>query len=163
MCEPTTIAVGAAALSGALQIKQSNEQAKATERSLRQSADNASIGAQVQTNELVESATDQISERVRQSLIERRRLQVAAGQGGISGATVDRIVNTSQGNLGRDVTTIQRNLASQDQQIQLQQRGIQSDFANRATQIQRIHPAIGALKIASTIYSNQPRTNPKTD
>ena len=153
MCDATSIAYGLAIVTGAVEVDQGNKAADVQTESLQRSADNASVGSQEQVNQETAKASDQISERVRQSLIERRRLEVQANEGGISGNTVDRITGISKGNEGRDIATIESNAASRNRQLQNEGRGIQQGFANRRSQVNRPNATVTGLQIASSQYT----------
>jgi hypothetical protein len=96
---------------------------------------------QVQINA---QAVDQMSEVARKALREQAQVRVAAGESGLAGITMDRLINEPFVTAGMDIATIEANRASALKQSQLNLEGIkantQSQLNNAYTQASKRNP-----------------------
>lgn len=154
MCEPTTIMMIAAAMASKQKEKQAQDrQNKAAEAA--HAADTVQLG--VQQQEVDAQATQEMSQRAREALIERSHLEVAAGQSGVGGATAQRAVRTADASSGRDISTIESNRASRSRRIQTERESSRARYRGRINQGDRGNSAFISTMAdaASNYYSKQ--------
>lgn len=151
MCEPTTllaISAGISALSAGAGHMAQSRQAKA-ETSAAQSAyamDQMQLAEQYtqQNQELNQQQT----QRSREAMIERGRLNAAYGEGGLTGGSLDRIMNQNEFNLGQDMATMEANRGNLTKQTRMDGMGLRANAASRMNQIKRPSFIDTGLKIA---------------
>lgn len=124
MCNPMLVMAAMQIGSTAMQHKQASMQAKMQTQMHQQNQANAisSLADTYTTNGIragqeAQKASEDIVERRRQAMMQHATANVASGEAGVQGITVDRILGNILGNAGRDVSTIQRNQAWGAQQI----------------------------------------------
>jgi hypothetical protein len=135
-----------------MSLQQQNDAADAQEEALTTAAANSNVQTQIEQMQMNAQASDEVSLRVRQALVERSRLRVAANESGIRGNTVNRLENNVDAQAGWDLSRMETNRASRIKQSNLSNRGRQAGYRSERNQIQRGSPVIAGLQIASNSY-----------
>src|SRR5688500_9871632 len=112
MCIPlaiagATLAIGAA--SAVTSHMQQAKQAKATERAIQDNYAHQMESLNLQYDQTNKQATDEMSVRAREAMIESARLRAFSGESGLAGVSNDRMQNESAFNLGTDISSIESN------------------------------------------------------
>lgn len=152
MCSPTLALMG---MTTVMQMQQQNAAADAQEDALEDAAANSAMQTQIEQNEINDQAADQVSLRVRQALIERSRLKVAANESGIAGRTVDALSNKVDARKGWDISRITSGQASRLRQSSMNNRSRQAGYNSQRSQITRMSPVTAGLQIAGAHYARQ--------
>lgn len=152
MCEPTTIlAIGSAVVGHMAQ----QQQAKAEDKATR----NAYAQEQMQSAEKYKQENDQInqqmSQRSREALAERGRLNAAYGEGGLVGGSLDRILNENEFNLGQDISTMEGNRSNLTAQTRMQNEGSRATAQSRFNSTQRPSIIGTGLQIAGSLAGDK--------
>lgn len=159
MCEPATmIAIGTAVMSnlptiaavgstvvGAIAAdKQADAEDKATQI--------AYTNDQMQLNEQYKQQNDelnqQMSQRSREALAERGRLNAAFGEGGLVGNSMQRVLDQNEFNLGQDLATMEATRSNIKKQNQMQLQGAQATAQSRYNSTSRPSLLSTGLQIA---------------
>lgn len=149
MCEPTTIIAAVSAVAGlASQAKAASAQAEAIAQA--QLASNEATARQYQ--QVQGQAAEQVSERAKEAMIERGRLRVFAGESGLAGVSVDRIINVSRFNEGSDMATIEANRRNTVDQVAMDARAGFSSNQSRMNSIKKPDLIGAGLQIAGAHY-----------
>lgn len=141
MCDPTmglataSLVVGMASSVGG--FFQQGQQAKANRKALQSDYAQQMDTLQTQYKQTNQQATDEMSQRAREAMIERARLRVAGGESGLFGGSNDRIVNESSFNEGTDMASIESNRQNSLRQIEQEGRGIRAGSVSQMSRIQR--------------------------
>jgi hypothetical protein len=138
---------------------QQGQQAKSQRRAMEANYAQQMDTLQQQYKQTNQQATDEMSARAREAMIERARLRVAGGESGLSGNSNDRIVNESSFNEGFDIASIESNRQNSLRQIENEGKGIRSGNITEMSRIQK--PSLigtglqiaGAAVDAGTTYS----------
>ena len=120
MCEPATIAMASLAIGAAsagMSYMQQSQQAKAQRRAVKDNYAQQMQTLQLQYDQTNKQATDEMSIRAREAMIESARLRAISGESGLAGNSNDRIQNESMFNLGTDMASIEANRQSSLKQI----------------------------------------------
>lgn len=137
MCEPVTIGLAISAASAVMgymnQQKQADEQSKAIQADYNNKQATLNENAK-QTNQ---RATDDMSARAREAMIERGRLQVIGGESGLGTGNLDRTTQQSQFNQGYDIAAIEGNRKNAIAQNTLDSRSVYSEAQSRTNQIKQ--------------------------
>jgi hypothetical protein len=116
---------------------QQGQQAKSQARAMRENYSQQMETFQVQQDQVNKQATDEMSQRARETQIEAARLRVANGESGLFGNTNDRILGESYFNLGTDISSIEANRAAQQKQLIQEAKSIRANNQTQMSQIQR--------------------------
>lgn len=141
MCEPTTIAMAALAMSAGSSIvgyqAQSN-QAKVQNAVYQQNKANSYeamrnqyLGIQNRQAQEIEAASQAIQQRSVQSMQDQARANVASGEAGVTGFSIDRIMQDIGANVSRDISTIERNRDWTMTQLSEEAKGIAASTQSR--------------------------------
>jgi hypothetical protein len=137
MCEPTTMAVLSVA-QGGLEFMAAQQQAQADQARYDQNRIAATQARDLKIQSLnqraiqeSEAAATEKQDLALRALELRERALVAAGEGGVSGSSVDNLLNEYTAQKLRGVTTINRNLDLIENQINLEKMGASAEAENR--------------------------------
>ena len=149
MCDPITIAtVALSAASSVASYSGQRQAAKAQERAAADAYEANQSAINVRQSQANERATQQMSERAREAMVQRGRLRaIAADRGG--GLVFDRLegeVNLAE---STDMATIERNRSMQEQQGQLDKRGMRAQSQSQINLSQRPSEIGLALNLAN--------------
>ena len=143
MCPPLVlagIAIAVSAASAGLSYMQQSKQADRQEAAVNENYNQQMETYKVQQGQEQKSATDEMSARARQSMIESSRLKAVSGESGLAGHSIDRAQNESQFNLGTDLTSIENNRMSTQKQLYQNAMGIRGSANSQLAQI--VHPSL---------------------
>lgn len=93
---------------------------------------------------------------------------VAAGEAGVSGSSVDLLLQDYEAQKLRGVTTINRNLENVEKQIELEKRGASAEAQNRVNSLQQgvmpnfLAAAVGTAASATSAYQSAKVSQPDT-
>lgn len=150
MCEPVTIAT--LALSAASTVAQYSGQrsaARAQESSARDALIANQTALDVQQLQQNERASQEMSVRAREALVQRGRLAAIAAEGG-AGNSMDRIAGEINLATATDLATIERNRVMQQNQSQLQKAGMAARAQSEINMIKRPSEIGLALDLMAT-------------
>lgn len=159
MCEPTTIAYAALALtaaSGVANYVQQDRAAKTQKAMLEEGSRQERIGTQIQYEQLNQVAQEDMSQRFKEHLIDASRLQAIAAESALQGATQDRISQEEANNAAQDMATIEANRQRQGEQVHSQAVAKQMQASSQMTSIRRPSALGAGLQIggnALSVYS----------
>jgi len=164
MCDPTTMAVLQVA-KGFAAFQEQKAQADAQQARYEQNriAANQARDLKIQTlNQRAiqesEAAADRKQAMAIEALEKSERAAVAAGEAGVSGSTVDSLLNEYTAQRLRGVTTINRNLENIEDQIELQKMGASAEALNRMNSLPQgrqpsfLAAAVGTAASAAGAY-----------
>lgn len=163
MCEPISLtALGITAgelaaaslavgvLSAGASFAQQADQASKTDKAAKENYAQQSEALKVQYEQTQKQATDDMSERAREAMIERARLRVIGGESGLSGGSNDRIENESQFNLGTDIASIESNRQNSMRQLKEEGKSLRAGSQSQINQIKRPSLIGTGLQIAGS-------------
>jgi hypothetical protein len=116
---------------------QQGQQAKANRKALQSDYTQQMDTLQQQYKQTNQQATDEMSQRAREAMIEKAKLRVAGGESGLFGGSNDRIVNESSFNEGTDIASIESNRQNSLRQIEQEGKGIRAGSVSQISRIQR--------------------------
>lgn len=126
MCEPVTIAtIALSAASAVAGYSGQRQQAKAQEQAAADAYQENQQALNVQQVQSNERASQEMSARAREAMVQRGRLRAIAAEGG-GGNGMARIMGEVNLASSTDMATIERNRVMHEQQSQLQKRGMQT-------------------------------------
>lgn len=143
MCDPVSIASFSLAAAGTVaQHQQAKGQAKIQTKMAEMNAVNAREAAvrsysdmQIRQGQEISAAGDAIRNRRMQEMREQSTARAAAADSGVSGFSVDALINEISGVSSKDVSTITQNRDWSVDQMSRQMEGIQSQAEGRANSI----------------------------
>ena len=138
------VAVASAGAQLGQSIVQANDARKASDRDFI----NQSQAQNLQADQIDDEAEEAKSDRAKQALIERGRLNVIQGESGLTGATFDEIQNESLFNEGQDIATLEKNRRNRQAQNRLGQKGIDAQDKSRRNSIKQPSFVGAGLSIA---------------
>jgi hypothetical protein len=148
MCvDPATAALALTIASSAVSHIGAQQSAKAQDSAIRQNAaiNQERMAAQVkQTND---ASREEMSERARQAMIERGRLQVIAGESGLSG--FDREINNTFYSESTDIATLESNRRNRIEQMNVEGRAGTASANNQLASVRRPSLLGTGLQIAA--------------
>ncbi|MCP5268120.1 MAG: hypothetical protein H6943_03660 [Zoogloeaceae bacterium] len=161
MCEPTTIAYAAFALtaiSTVAQYQDANAAADAQTKMIEDglAKDRAATARQYQ--EINEVAQDDSAQRHKEYLIEAARLKAISGESGLSGVSQERIEGEAEQNAATDIATIEANRRRQAESAHTQglskstQAGVQLSGIRRPSALGAGLQIVGAGASAYSAY-----------
>lgn len=156
MCEPTTMAVLSVA-KGGIEFMQAQQEADATQARYDQNRIASAQARDLKIQSLNQRAiqeSEAAGEAKQKQAIEalqlRERAAVAAGEAGVSGSSVDNLLNEYTAQRLRGVTTINRNLENIEKQIGLQKMGASAEAENRINSLpQGVQPSFLAAAVGT--------------
>lgn len=148
MCEPTTLlAIGSAVVGHMAQKRQAKTEDQATKI--------AYANDQMQSAEKYRQENDQLNQeqtqRSREALVERGRLNAAYGEAGVTGGSLDRIMDANEFDLGQDIATLNANRGNLTAQTKMQNEGSRSNAQSRFNSTQRPSFIGTGLQIAGSL------------
>ena len=164
MCEPATIAAVTMAIVGAgsavAQHQSAEAQAKINNNLFKQNKENAYaamrdelLGIQNRQSQETEAASQAIQKRRRQEMEDMSSATVAAGEAGVTGLSVERVLRDIGAVASRDVSTVEQNRDWTLDQLTEESRGIATKTESRIYGVARgIKPSAWAtgFKIAGS-------------
>lgn len=143
MCDPMTVfslaSFGLTAAGSVTEHQQAKGQAKVQTKMAKMNAENARESAvrsyadmQTRQGQEISAAGDAIRNRRMQQMRDQSSARAAAADSGVSGFSVDALVNEISGVAGKDVSTIAQNRDWSVDQMSRQMEGIQSQAEGRA-------------------------------
>lgn len=156
MCEPTTMAVLSVA-KGGIEFMQAQQEADATQARYDQNRIASAQARDLKIQSLNQRAiqeSEAAGEAKQKQAIEalqlRERAAVAAGEAGVSGSSVDNLLNEYTAQRLRGVTTINRNLENIEKQIELQKMGASAEAEARINSLpQGVQPSFLAAAVGT--------------
>lgn len=140
MCDPVTLSVASLAIgvaSAGASFMQQSQQASAAEKSARENYAQQTEAIKLQYDQTNKQATDEMSVRAREAMIETARLRVLGGESGLSGGSNDRLVAESQFNLGTDIASIESNRRNSLNQLHQEGKSIRAGNQSNINTIKR--------------------------
>lgn len=158
MCAVAMIPLAISAVSALYSAKQQGDAASNQQAAIVANNNTQMASVLDQYRQANEGAGNDIATRARDAMVERGRLSAISGDAGVGGASSERLLQESQGNEGRDVSTIQQNLKNTDQQILNTARGINSTTQTRLSSVTKpslIGTGLQIAGAAATTYAEQ--------
>ena len=140
MCDPVTIGVASLAISTAtagIGFMQQSQQASVRDKAIKANYSQQMDTFKVQQAQVNKQATDEMSVRAREAMIETARLRVLGGESGLAGGSNDRIENESQFNLGTDIASIESNRRNSLNQLHQEGKAIRASGQGQINTIKR--------------------------
>jgi len=172
MCEPTIMATLAVA-QGLAQYQEGVAQAQADQARFdanRLAANDArDLKIQSLNQRAIQEGEAAAEEKMRlgiQALEGEGAALVAAGEAGVSGSSVDLLLQDYTAQKLRGVTTINRNLENVEKQIELEKRGASAEALNRTNSLQQgvmpnfLAAAVGTAANATSAYQSAKVSQP---
>lgn len=142
MCDPVTAAAAAMAIAGAgsaiTQHQAQENQAKVQDAlyeqnrlNAYQSMRNQYLGLQNRQSQEIQAASQKIEERERLAMEDTATARVAAGEAGVTGLSVERVLRDIGANASRDVSTVEQNRDWTVSQLSDEAQGIASQTQSR--------------------------------
>lgn len=151
MCEPATIAMlVVSAVTAVAGHQAQSQQAKAEDKATKIAYANDQTQLAEQYKQQNDELNQQQTERSRAAMFEKGRLNAAYGEAGVEGASLDRILNQSDFNLGTDLSTMEANRSNLTKQTMLEGRGLQSTAQSRFNSTMRPSRLNTGLQIAGS-------------
>jgi hypothetical protein len=160
MC--VAVPVGIAIASAVLTYTQQADAASKTASAIKANAEAQAASTQEQYRQINQNASDKMSARAREALIETAKLRTISGETGLSGVSADRVQGESLFNSSTDIASINTNRVNALEQARL---GAGSDVARSQSQLNSIRqPSLigGGLQIAGA-YANQQAEQARLD
>lgn len=155
-----------AVVSAGVQYYQTQQTAKKAEESARQSQALSMEAYGQQQQQIQAQATDSMSDRAREAMIERGRLRVVNGESGLTGNSSDQQERQSYFNEATDMARIEGNRGAQQNQAALGAKGVTAQTNSRLNNIKQPSLIGTGLQIAGSAAgaygnysSNQARMN----
>lgn len=155
MCEPTTAAMMIiSAATTAANIAAQNRQAAAEEKAANEAAYQDYLTLQDRMYQDSNRFNLQALERQRQAARDRAQIAVAAGEAGVGGNSLLRMLNQSLFKQAYDIGIHQANLESARAQTRAQAGRVAATHQSRiaSARAKRVNPFLGALQIGSSAY-----------
>lgn len=155
MCDPISLAVASVAVSAASSVSGyvgQRQAAKAQEMAAQDAYIANQAALDVQQQQTNEQASQKMSERVRQAMIERGRLRALAAEG-MGGQSTARLEGEIDLATATDMAVIERNRSMNEAQAQLQKRGMRAQSQGAINASQRPSPLGLAIDLAGTALS----------
>jgi len=144
MCvDPATMTVAsklllaAQAASSVVGYFQASSQAKSQEAAIQANYAQQMEAAQEQQRQNNASAAQTMSERARESMIERGRLRAISGESGLAGVSTDRLFDQTRFNEGYDMATIEANRSNTSAQLYQEAKGLRAQSQSKMNAINR--------------------------
>jgi hypothetical protein len=167
--------VGLAALSAGAGVYSQYQGAKSQNKMFEANARSANESAQIESEALA-ARQQQEREAAGQALVQnamdaasvRGTNRAAAAESGLSGFSIDALINETSMQEARNAETIEANQGFAAQQYQLERRGIAANARSRRNSVSRgsFNPAVAALQIGTAVggagLDSYTRLNPKT-
>lgn len=151
MCDPVSIAVASAGFQFVTQM----QQADAAESSAR-AANQANMDAYAtQQKQINAAATDEMSDRAREAMIQRGKLRVLAAESGLTGASQLQQERQSQFDEGFDLSRIEGNRKNAQNQSYLDAQAGRAQNQSRINSIKQPSLVGAGLQIAGAYYDEQ--------
>lgn len=156
MCDPTTMAIVSAASKG-IEFMEASQQADQAQARYDQNRIAAAQARDLKIQSLNQRAiqeSEAAGEAKQKQAIEalelRERAVVAAGEAGVTGSSVDNLLNEYTAQRLRGVTTINRNLENVERQIELEKMGASAEAESRINSMpQGTQPSLLAAAISA--------------
>jgi hypothetical protein len=104
-----------------------------------------------QQKQITANATDKMTDRAKEAMIERGRLRAIQGESGLSGNTQDRIMRESYFNEGTDISAIEGNRKSAIKQSKLDAEGLRASNQSRINSVKQPSLIGAGLQIGTAI------------
>lgn len=161
MCDPTGISettiamMVVSAASAAASYVQASDTARRQEHASQDAYDNQVGQIRNEQTQETQQASEQMSERARQAMIETGHLQALAIDSGTNGGgSNDRVTNEANFNAGQDIAAMQANASSAQRQLAEQASGSYSQAVSRDASIQQPSLIGTGLQIAGSSLSS---------
>lgn len=141
------------AVSAVATYAQANQAANRQNSALAQAAIVNNEAATEQYRQIDAQATDNMSARAREAMIEQARLRVVSGETGLAGVSADRLTQESKFNEGTDLASIASNRTNTLNQAYLEARGGAASMQSKANSINRPSLLGTGLQIAGAAAS----------
>lgn len=174
MCEPATIMAALTVASGVADYQEGVAQAQQQQARFdanRLASNNArDLKIQTLNQRAIQEAEAASEEKMRlgiAALEGEGAALVAAGEAGVSGSSVDLLLQDYEAQKLRGVTTINRNLENVEKQIELEKRGASAEAQNRTNSLQQgvmpnfLAAAVGTAANAAAAYGAAKVDQPK--
>lgn len=146
MCIPVIPLIGLAisAASAVMAYQQGQKQTKAAEASARNAAELNNQAYAQQAQQINQQASDAMSDRAREAMIERGRLRVISAESGVGdgSGSQDQLTRQSYFDEGYDMSRIESNRSAKQDQAQLDARGGQAATQSRLNAIEASKPSL---------------------
>ena len=166
MCDPTTIAMAAFAITAAstyMQYEEGKSGAKRQEQAIQDGLAKDRAATSRLYEQINESAQDEQAQRHTEMLIDRARIRAVSAESGLAGSTFDRIEAENDNNASTDMATIEKNRsrsvvnASSQSQARSTQASIQLAGIRHPSALGAGLQIAGAGVNAYSSYKNPPR------
>lgn len=138
MCEPTTLALTALAItSTVVSTMDTRQQAKTAEKGLKAEAANQALAIEEQQGQISKKATDEMQDRSQQAAVERGRLRAIQAESGLIGNSQDRIIGESYFNESTDIASIEANRKAEIQQSNRNLQGLAASTQSKLNSIKQ--------------------------
>jgi hypothetical protein len=140
MCDPISLSVASLAIgvaSAGAGFIQQGQQAKSNRKAAQANYAQQSEALKTQYDQTNKQATDEMSVKAREVMIETARLRVLGGESGLAGGSNDRIENESQFNLGTDIAAIESNRRNTLNQLYEEGKSLRAGSQAQIRQVQR--------------------------
>jgi hypothetical protein len=131
-----------AALDAFKQFTQEAKQAKDTERAMQENYAQQMDTLQEQYAQTNKQATDEMSVRAREAMIESARLRAFSGESGLAGISNDWIQNESAFNLGTDISSIESYRQASLRQLYQEGREVRAQTTSKINEVMKNRPSL---------------------
>lgn len=136
--EASMVMMAIAAASAAAGAEQQHEMANRQENAAQAAYDADANQTRAIQAQQTASATEQMSERARQAMVETGHLQALAADSGTNGGgSNDRVTNEANFNAGQDIAAMQANASSAQRQLVSQLNGSYAQAQSRVASVQQ--------------------------
>jgi hypothetical protein len=164
MCNPLAILAGAQIGGALIGARAESQQANALAGMIGQNFALQNEALDAQRGEITARASDEISERARQAVLERGRLRAIAAESGLTGISQERALRESFFNEGLDIASIESNRDRSLEQTERTRKSSQIEAQRQVAGLKRPSLLGVGLQIASAAgnYANRSSTRTPT-
>lgn len=131
MCNPAAAMAGLQITQALVQQQGAKKQARAEREAATAAYGAESAQLQLKALQTAQQSREEISQRTREALVERSRLRTAAGESGLTGASITRAIAQPEVAAGLDIGTMIGNRQAQFQQIGAEQQSSYARYRSR--------------------------------
>lgn len=145
MCDPISIGVASLAIgtaSAGMSFMQQSSQAKMQRKAVQDNYAQQMQALNLQYDQTNKQATDEMSVRAREAMIESARLRAFSGESGLAGISNDRIQNESALNLGTDISSIESNRQASLRQLYQEGREVRAQTTSKINEVMKNRPTL---------------------
>ena len=151
MCEPTLWMLALSTTQSMMANQTEGEVAAATGKAANNAFGNDIMLQNIKDQEITDQANGEVTQRAKEALVERSRLETIAGEKNLTGTSINRIVNQVDVVSGNDLTKINSNLGSKRRASRTDRLAAKSRYQSRRNSIRKPSMAKTGLQIAGHV------------